>query len=256
MVLTQGNYFSKEAQSEHMSVSQYKSFLRCEAAALAEIKGDFTPEKSDALIQGSYVDAYFEGTLNIFKQNHPELYKKDGTLLAKYEHLNYIIYRIEQQPFLIKLLSGEKQKIMTGIINGVPVKIKIDSFLQNMIVDLKCMRDFADIYVDEQGRLPWYEAWGYDIQGAVYQEIVYQNTGKKLPFVLVAATKEIEPDLTCIQLPQSSLDYELEKFSENIQRFDAIKKGIIVPERCEKCDYCKKTKIIKEICVLEENEYD
>ena len=144
---------------------------------------------------------------------------------------------------------------MTGVIAGIEVKIKIDSLLNDRIVDLKLMRDFEDIYVEEQGRLPWYEAWGYDIQGAVYREIVRQNTGRKLPFTLVAATKEDEPDMDALELPQTLLDYELERFISDAPTFDAIKHGVFAPERCEKCAYCRATKRITAIRQIEdENE--
>lgn len=246
-MLTNENYFSPENQMKYTGVSQYKAFMNCEEGALAELLGNWEKPKSDALLQGSYVDAHFEGTLDIFKAKNPDLFKRDGLLKANFANLDYIIERIENQPFMMSLLSGEKQKIMTGEICGVPVKIKIDSYFPELIVDLKCMKDFAPIYKEEQGRLPWFEAWGYDIQGAVYQEIVYQNTGKKLPFVLVAATKEKEPDLSVVRLSQENLDFELERFKQNIVRIDAVKHGFIEPTRCEKCDFCKHTRIITEI---------
>lgn len=240
--LSKTNYFSLKAQRQFMSVSQFKAFRDCEAAALANINGHYQTEKTTALLVGSYVDAYFEGSLPEFVKNNPEVFKRDGTLKSDYSQAEYIIKRIESQPLMTKLLSGSKQKIMLGEIMGVPIKIKIDSLRPNMIVDLKIMKDFNSIYVEEQGRVPWFDAWGYDLQGAVYQEIVKQNTGKVLPFILVAATKEKEPDLAIIEIGQEYLDLELERFNEQVERYDAIKKGIISPVRCEHCDYCKKTK--------------
>ena len=48
----------------------------------------------------------------------------------------------------------------------------------------------------------FWKAWGYDIQGAIYQEVVRQNTGILLPFGLAVATKEKpEPDIALIELP-------------------------------------------------------
>lgn len=245
MILTQENYFSKQANLEYMSVSQFKSFKKCQHSALAEIKGKYEQEKSTALLVGSYVDSYFEGTLEAFKQQNPEIFKRDGTLKAEYIQAEAIIQRISKDKAFMKHLSGEKQVIMTGTIKGVPIKIKIDSFRPKEIVDLKIMKDFEPIYVPERGLLPWFEAWGYDLQGAVYQEIVRQNIGKKLPFVIVAATKEKVTDIDNIELDQYSLDYALERFEEDVELYDAIKKGIIKPERCEKCDYCKLTKKLK-----------
>ena len=174
------------------------------------------------------------------------MFKKDGTLKSEYIQAESIIERIERDKMMMKFLSGEKQVIMTGIINGVPVKIKVDSLLPDKIVDLKIMRDFEDVYAEEKGKVPWFEAWGYDLQGAVYQEIVYQNTGKKLPFYLAAATKEKATDIDIVHISQKFLDFSLDRFSCKVDLFDAIKKKIIAPERCEKCDYCKQTKKILE----------
>jgi hypothetical protein len=108
------------------------------------------------------------------------------------------------------------------------------------------MRDFADVYVTDKGKTPWFEAWGYDMQGAVYQEIVRQNTGKKLPFYLAAATKEKTPDIEVLHIGQKLLDYALDSFSADVQMYDAMKKGAIPAERCEKCEYCKNTKVLTE----------
>ena len=253
MKLTQRNYFSTKANKEFMSVSQFKAFEKCPNAALAEIKGKYKREKTTSLLVGSYVDAWAEGTLDKFKEENPEIFKKDGTLKAEYIHAEVIIERIKKDKFFMKHLSGKKQVIMTGTINGVAVKIKIDSLLPDKIVDLKIMKDFESQYHAEKGVLPWFEYWGYDLQGAVYQEIVRQNTGLKLPFYLAAATKEKTPDIDVVLLNQQMLDFALEHFSTDVPMYDAIKKGVIEPERCEKCEYCKTTKVLKE--PTESNEY-
>ena len=90
--------------------------------------------------------------------------------------------------------------------------------MPDKIVDLKIMKDFEPVYVQEKGRLNWIEAWEYDLQGAVYQEIVRQNTGKVLPFFIAAGTNESDgPDKEIIEIPQSYLDVELEHFRKNVQ---------------------------------------
>lgn len=244
MKLTKRNYFSRKANKEFMSVSQFKTFERCQALALAEIKGKYQREKTAALLVGSYVDSYFEGTLANFIRNNPEIFKKDGTLKAEYQQAEIIIQRILSDKLFTEYMSGKKQVIMSGEINGVPVKIKIDSLLPDKIVDLKIMKDFQEIKHPEKGFLPWFEAWGYDLQGAVYQEIVRQNTGEKLPFYLAAATKEKITDIDIVHLNQKLLDFALDRFKNDVEMFDAIKKGIIEPERCENCEYCKKSKVL------------
>lgn len=246
MKLTKRNYFSRKANREFMSVSQFKAFSKCQASALAEINGKYEREKTTALLVGSYVDSYFEGTLKSFKNQNPEIFKKDGTLKAEYLQAESIIERIKKDKLFMEYMSGKKQVIMTGEISGVPVKIKIDSYLPDKIVDLKIMRDFEAVNDPEKGRIPWFEAWGYDLQGAVYQEVVRQNTGLQLPFYLAAATKEKITDLDIVHISQESLDFALETFKRDVQLFDAVKKGIIEPERCEKCEYCKISKQLTE----------
>lgn len=243
--LTKANYFGVRAQAQYFGVSQFKAFQKCEAAALAEIQKEYKPEKTTALLVGSYVDAYFEGTLDRFKRDNPECIKKDGSLKAEYQQANRIIERIERDPLMMNYLDGRTQVIMTGTIADVPVKIKVDALHDDKIVDLKVMKDFQNIYLPEMGKVSFIEAWGYDLQGAVYQEIVRQNTGEKLPFYIVAATKEKVTDIGVFQIEQELLDFELERFKDHVGAYDLIKKGVIPPDRCEKCDYCKSTKILE-----------
>ena len=40
MNLNQANYYSKEADMEYMSASQFKAFRKCEAAAVAELRAE------------------------------------------------------------------------------------------------------------------------------------------------------------------------------------------------------------------------
>ena len=79
------DYFNKENEIAYMSYSQFKDFLECEAKAKAIIDGLYEKPTSTALLQGSYVDAYFSGEMEGFKESHPELFKKDGSLKADYE---------------------------------------------------------------------------------------------------------------------------------------------------------------------------
>lgn len=242
-MLTAENYFSQENNLKYMGSSQFKSFMNCEAMALAEIKGEYEREKTAALLVGSYVDAHYEGTLDIFKAKNPAIFTQKGELKSEYRQAEYIIQRLERDGLFQQFMAGEKQVIKTGEIFGVPFKIKIDSYHPgNKIVDLKVMRDFERIWKDGVP-LSFVEAWGYDIQAAIYQFV----EGNNLPFYIAGATKEKEPDLAVIAIPQNRLDYCLEIVTDNVKRFDDIKKGLIEPTRCEHCDYCKSTKVLTEI---------
>lgn len=248
--LTNDNYFSPEAMSEFWSVSQFKAFNKCEAAGLAESRGQYQREKTDALLIGSYIDAYFSGSeeFNRFWDEYGDdmVNHRTGELLAKYTGVKAAINRVEGQPVLMDYLEGEKQKIFTAELFGVPWKIKMDVYHPERIVDLKYVRDFNDIYDPGYGYRSWLEYWGYDIQGAIYTRIEQLATGRKepLPFYLLAVTKEKVPDAKLIQIPEHILQAALGLVEAKIDRFDMIKHGEVEPIRCEKCDFCKQTKII------------
>lgn len=254
MILTAENYFSKEAEKEFLSVSQYKKFagclgrLGCEAKAMAELKGEWEEEKSTALLVGSYVDAHFEGTLDLFKAQHPEVFTKQGMLKAEYRRAEEVINRMERDPYFMAHMAGEKQVIMTGELFGARWKIKMDSYFPGkLIVDLKCMKSLGErFYNVDYGNMDFVRNWGYDIQGAIYQEIVRQNTGDKLPFKIAAASKEEYPDIDVVQVEQSLLDAALAEVEKNVSNILSLKKGEYDPVRCEKrdCNYCKHTKIL------------
>lgn len=248
MKLNNDNYFSPEAMREYWSVSQFKSFNKCEAAGLAEVKGEYVREETEALLIGSYVDAYFSGEEKQFRHLHADkMYsKRTGELLAKFSHANDIIKRVEMDPLMSEYMEGDKQVIMTADMFGVSWKTKMDVYNGERIVDFKCVKDFEDIYDKDYGYRSWVEVWGYDIQGAVYQKVEQLATGrdKPLPFYIAAATKEKTPDIKLIHLPQHILDAALGIVEAKIERFDLIKSGDVEPIRCGRCDYCKRTKIL------------
>lgn len=81
-MLSGNNYYSRENALKFMSASQFKSFQNCESMALAELKGEFKRDFTSALAIGSYVDSYIEGTLNQFKEEHPEIFTQKATSRA------------------------------------------------------------------------------------------------------------------------------------------------------------------------------
>ena len=264
--LTDDNYYSQEANWEYMSASQFKSFRKCEAAAMAELRGEWCRKESSALLVGSYVDAYFSDELDQFKADHPELFKRDGSLKAEFQNAHAVAERLNRDELARMLLSGKHQVIKTGRIAGVWYKTKADSLLtsrqvevickkfpqvQNLvpfggaiIVDLKCMKDFGTIWDEEtHERVSFVEYWGYDIQGAIYQKV----DNRMAPFVIVGVTKEAEPDIIAVHIPDEDLSdalYEVEVLSP---RYAAIKKGEIAPVSCGKCAYCRSVKRLEGI---------
>lgn len=269
MRLTAKNYFGREAAQKYMSVSQFKAFQKCEAAALAEVRGEYTRPETTALLVGSYVDAKLEGE-KAFKQfvaEHPEMFKKDGNLKADFVQAEKIFERIQSDRLLSLLLSGRKQVVLKGKIAGVPFRGKIDSlldveicrtimeefpdnveilggpFCEGAIVDGKVMKDFDPIWSDDAGhKISFADFWGYPLQGSAYRELWRQKTGHILPFILAAATKEDETDINALWVPPGELDAGLRIIEENAPIYQEIKLGKREPIRCESCAYCRSTK--------------
>jgi hypothetical protein len=275
MKLNSKNYYGKSANQEFMSVSQFKQFKKCEAMALAELKGEYERPQSKALLLGSFVDEMLTGTkksrIKFVCDNFSELFQKSSKL-SKLDDAGRIavitdyfadifnadnkpyaeivqaletIERIKKQPLMMQHFKSKHQAIMTGEIAGVPFKIKMDNYKPGeFIADGKYMASLRSPNLFE----PMVKYWGYDIQGAVYQEIVRQNTGETLPFYLDIGTKETPAHLAVAEIKQYDLDAALETVKAFAPRYHAIKKGEVEPERCGEydCHYCTETAIITE----------
>lgn len=264
--LTDKNYFSPEANWEYMSASQYKAFFQCEAAALAELKGEWQRKETTALLVGSFVDAYFSDELGLFCSEHPEIYTAKGELKADFAKALAAAERLESDRLAKLLLSGRHQVIKTGKIGGVWYKTKIDSLLSpaqveaicrefpkirelvpfggGMIVDLKYIKDFEPLW-DEylMERVNFIRYWGYNIQGAIYQKV----DRRSCPFVIVSVTKEAEPDIGAFYVPDNELSNIIGDVEENSGRYAAIKRGEVEPIGCGRCAYCRSTRRLSEI---------
>lgn len=255
LTLTNDNYYSRQANIDYMSVSQFKDFagttchLGCEETALLKYKGIIPQTISKAFLMGSYLDSYFEGTLAQFKKDNPELFKKTGDkgLKAEYIQVEDIILRLQKDPMFMDFMSGEKQKIMTAKLFGVDWKIKMDSYLPgDKIVDLKLIKDMKPIYNPAtNSKVDFIHYWGYDIQGAIYQKVVELVTGYRLPFYIAVATKEKITKYNLIEVTQPHLDAALQFVEDNIKHVLDVKNEIIPASRCEECAHCLASKRIQ-----------
>jgi hypothetical protein len=256
--------------------------MKCPAMAMAKLNGEYKDEEKRALLLGSFVDEMLTGTyksqIKFIAENYTELFQKSSKLavqLSEFETLSArkdflfgccepeyfflehqkpyadilqaveTIERFKKQPVMMHYLSGKHQVIMTGEIEGVPFKIRMDSYKPGeFIADLKYMASLRSPNMFE----PMIKYWGYDIQAACYQEVVRQNTGDKLPFIFVVATKEKPAHLKVGEISQWNMDEALEKVRNNIRYFQRVKNGETEAVRCEdyNCDYCTTTNIIKE----------
>ena len=255
--LNNDNYFSVESNKAFCSVSQLKNFLGtpfmpgCEKRALAEINGKYEREKTTSLLVGSYVDTALTGTkadMDKFVSDNPQIISSKGAtkgqLKSDYKQADVMIDRVKRDKFFMRTLEGEHQVIMTGEIFGVPFKIKVDNLTDKAIVDLKTCESLTKIYSAEGRRMNFIEYHNYILQGAIYQEIVRQNTGKTLPFFLSCVSKEKVPDLGVFQIDNETLAECLASHEDDIKYVQMLKNGEVEPRECGCCDYCKEHKII------------
>ena len=255
---TDEEYYSLEKDKEYCSASQYKQLYSlgtntCEARFMAMLNGEWTEEKSDALIIGSLTDALFEneGNLTEYSKAHPELFSSRGATKGQIKSTYQIAFkmyeRCKQDNLFMAFMSGEKQKIFTGEIEGMKFKCKLDSYLPGKaIVDLKTTRSIRKPFkIEDVGYVSFIEKYGYITQMAIYREIVRQNTGETLPCFIAAVSKEDEPDIEVIWIDDTAMDEELERVKSHIESIRLLKSGEVEPIRCECCDYCKHTKVLK-----------
>ncbi|WP_040931515.1 PD-(D/E)XK nuclease-like domain-containing protein [Paenibacillus larvae] len=261
MKLTKSNYFSLEANRHYMSVSQFKSFLPafggCEAQAMAKINGEYEQTSRTAFMEGHYVHAWNEGTLDEFKANNPDLYSSRGAtagqLKSNFQHCNKMIEVLENDPLVTKALAGQKEVIMTADLFGLPWKVMLDSYQLEVgiFADLKTLKEIAGKWWNKEAQCyeNFLDHYGYTVQMAVYAEIEKRHTGRKQWLIphMVIVNKQDPPDHEIIYFDYDVIEASLQVVRNNIERVKEVKAGLTEPVRCEKCDYCRSTKVIKQI---------
>lgn len=190
--------------------------------------------------------------------------------LAKYEQADNMIRVVKDDPLMKQFLDldGENEKIVTGEIFGVKWRGKLDKYIPEMrfIVDYKTVANIWETTYNPvtKERETFVQKYGYLFRAAVYSLLemqMHSNIGfrdaydlmRDSPddapnFFLLCVSKQDYPDKEVIRLNHAK-EYirELDAVKEKLGRIQAIKSGIIEPRRCGMCDYCRSTKILKEI---------
>ncbi|RUS42248.1 PD-(D/E)XK nuclease-like domain-containing protein [Cohnella sp. AR92] len=261
MKLTKDNYYSNEANRHYMSVSQFKGFVPaydgCEARAMAELSGTYQRPQKDAFDEGHYLHSWNEGTLDEFKANNPDLYSSrgptSGQLKSNFQHCNKMIEVLERDPLAMKALAGQKEVILTGELFGIPWKVMLDSYQgeKGLFADLKALKEMDGKWWNKEAQAyeNFLDHYGYTIQMGVYAEIERQATGRSNWLIphMVIVTKQDPPDHEIIYFDYDAIQSALMIVEKHIDRVKAVKYGQAEPVRCEKCDYCRGTKVIKSI---------
>ncbi|OMC86897.1 hypothetical protein BK128_09535 [Viridibacillus sp. FSL H7-0596] len=247
--LNNENYYSKEANREYLSVSQFKSMMQCESAEMAKLNEVYVEPFSNALTVGSYVHSAFE-TDEVFRQfseeNSEVIFNKRGGKYADFVQADMMIDSLMNDEFALFAMQGEKEVIYTGNLFGADWKIKIDSINheRKTFSDLKTTQSLSKRYWSDkyQKYVSFVEAYDYVLQMTIYREIIKQNTGYEYTPYIVAVTKENPPDKAVIHFDASRFDFELEYVETMVPSILKTKRGEGTPIRCEKCAYCRSTK--------------
>ena len=273
MTLNNENYYTFEADHAFCSASQFLDFVgrplypACEERAVAKYKGEYVQEITKAMLIGSILDSLWEGCdSNELLERFPDCVSTRGSTKGQLKSEYLIALRMYERtlkdPTFAKLMSGNKQTIMTGNIEGLPFKIKMDSYVEGIcITDLKTTKDSSmdcRYYIPDSGeRLPFYLAMAYDVQLAIYREIVRQNTGDTLRCYLATIDKNDHPLPLTLELEPPVLDKALEYVKSKVNYVTMLRNGEIKNlARCGFCDFCRDTAVCQIISTSEFETHD
>lgn len=262
------DYYSVASARQYWSISQYKRFRECEARALAELEGEWEDQRDNtALLVGNMVHSYFESPeahKKFMDENADAMISKagktKGQLKSDFLVGQRMIERLEADKQFMDYYVGQKEVAVTGKIEGVEFKGKIDclNVEQGYFVDIKTTKSDIDsmVWVQDEAsgrniQVRWFEAWGYVLQMAAYKKMLKGQYGKEFTPVIYAVTKESTPDTRAIAFEsQEILDYELTKLSMLIQRLDKVKLGEEKATPCGHCEYCKSKALTRRVEVI------
>lgn len=259
--LTQENYYQDKT---YLTNSRFKEYQKCQARAYAMENGYWSEDRDEtALLLGNYVHSYFESPEaheRFLAENGDKLLaktgKNKGNLKADFLVGDKMIMFLENDNGFSHLYHGypeddvQKEMIVFGEIEGVPVKGKLDSVnvSRGYFVDLKTMKS---IYSDEwnaelRKRVPAAVnnilGFGYHGQIALYRELLKQMIGREFRPYIVAVSKENVPDRDILKIDEEWLEEGLNKLKSEIVGVWKVIQGEKEPEKCGRCDFCRSQK--------------
>lgn len=255
--LTEENYYSSEASRHYMSVSLFKDFMKCEAAALATINGEWKQEETTALLAGNYVHSYFESEeahQKFLDAKGKKMRTQKGTLRSDYKRADVMINALkDEQVFKALYEPGQKEVIVTGDIFGYKWKGKIDSLNLDKLYfcDLKTVDDIHKKHWSSEFNK--YDNFildrGYYMQMAVYIELIKQTFNTECQPFIFAISKQDPPDKEAIDFNGDQdilyMQDAMRMIEENQERVQRVMSGEEAPKRCNHCEYCRLTKKIE-----------
>lgn len=267
--LTQENYYQ---DTSRLSYSRYKRYKQCQAKAYSVDNGIWVEERDETpLLLGNYVHSYFESPEaheKFMAENGNKLLaktgKNKGNLKSDFIIGDKMIESLKDDDGFNRLYHGyssdkvEKEMIVCGEIEGVPVKGKLDSvnLSRGYFVDLKTMKS---IYAEEwnadlRKRVPAAVNnilnFGYHGQLGLYRELLKQMTDKEFRPLIVAVSKENVPDKDILKIDEDWLVEGLGNLKADIVEVWNVIQGKQKPKKCGRCDYCRSQKKLNAVISL------
>lgn len=267
--LTQENYYQ---DTSRLSYSRYKRYKQCQAKAYAVDNGIWVEERDETpLLLGNYVHSYFESPEaheKFMAENGNKLLaktgKNKGNLKSDFIIGDKMIESLKDDDGFNRLYHGyssdkvEKEMIVCGEIEGVPVKGKLDSvnLSRGYFVDLKTMKSIysEEWNADLRKRVPAAVNnilnFGYHGQLGLYRELLKQMTGREFRPLIVAVSKENVPDKDILKIDEDWLVEGLGNLKADIVEVWDVIQGKQKPKSCGRCDYCRSQKKLNAVISL------
>ena len=133
---------------------------------------------------------------------------------TEYETAKRCIESLNTSDWFVDVLSrSNKEVALTGEIEGVPFKGRVDMLATDCIVDVKTA---ASVGVESYGNS--HERLHYTFRMAIYRELVRQATGSVRPcYMAVVSTSNF--DRVIYRIPDFALDIELERVRAVLRRY-------------------------------------
>ena len=254
--LTEDNYYQDRY---YMSTSRLKEYIKCPLRQEVVDLG-FWPEKTEteSLLVGNYVHSYFEtkeAHEAFLEMNQDKIIsqrgKTAGQVKAPFKQADKMIAALEKEELFNRLYHGtddemvEKERIITGTLEGIPFKCKIDSLNLSggYFIDLKTMESLQSekysttLHRYTKSLLYNIVEYQYTLQMYVYQELLKQTYGYEFTPYIMAVSKEPVPDKELILIDDTIIEMGRDIFYGHVEALkDALAHKSV--EGCGHCDYC------------------
>jgi len=262
----------------------------CEAREIAKVVGEWEDKEKKCFLIGNYIHSYFsskEDFQDFCNENHSTIYKPKGGTYADFVKAGEMIATLEKDKVVMEFMKGEHEQIFTGKIAGVEFKIQVDilNIERGYFADIKTTENITKKHYNSKTKEKesFIHKYDYFLQFAIYSEILRQNYGfiiekysekysaKELSKIIelektneymdcyiIAVDKQPIPGKEIIYMQTDLFIKEkLEEIELKLPNIMAVRNGEIEPVRCNSCDYCRSTKIIKQpihyLDLLEDN---